>query len=392
MTMFVQLICPNRNEQEKNEIYQVLGLLCKREQIQIEERLDCVEILVCPQGKIQVTEKGKDVFLSATTRFAGPGFHAFVVEFFFDLQEEIEGNYEFKDDLNYDGDFDALCSIYEDEIVYLKDLLLKNSDMQTQNYMYEQTYFLPLNDSHSILTPIGKIDKEEFKQMDEKSLLPYFYIWNEWDKDAQFYKNAALFELCNYGAGKYTLMNESTLKHANQICDYIECAYQMDASISLPLKEYKYLCQQLERLNKCANGVQMEQEIYQYRLKEVYHLFSNVKVVCHGWAERSYDPVSKALVLMAPYQKDTEWHYMIQASLYPYICTKQSQLEQGQSILYRNKQIQIQTLKEENHYEIEAIIKEKSTLYFHCVCQEEKYIPYLTQCIKESEFQLEMDQ
>ena len=60
--MFVQLICPNRNEQEKNEIYQVLGLLCKREQIQIEERLDCVEILVCPQGKIQVTEKGKDVF------------------------------------------------------------------------------------------------------------------------------------------------------------------------------------------------------------------------------------------------------------------------------------------------------------------------------------------
>ena len=67
MTMFVQLICPNRNEQEKNEIYQVLGLLCKREQIQIEERLDCVEILVCPQGKIQVTEKGKDPLIIMTS-------------------------------------------------------------------------------------------------------------------------------------------------------------------------------------------------------------------------------------------------------------------------------------------------------------------------------------
>ena len=35
--MFVRMICKDRNEKEKNELYQVMGALCKRENMQIEE-------------------------------------------------------------------------------------------------------------------------------------------------------------------------------------------------------------------------------------------------------------------------------------------------------------------------------------------------------------------
>ena len=56
--MFVQMICKDRNEKEMNELYEVLGLIARREEVQIEDRYDHVDILVCPQGKIVVTEEG----------------------------------------------------------------------------------------------------------------------------------------------------------------------------------------------------------------------------------------------------------------------------------------------------------------------------------------------
>ena len=85
------MICKDRNEKEMNELYEVLGLIARREEVQIEDRYDHVDILVCPQGKIVVTEEDGDMVLRANTRHAGPGFHAFVVDIFKDIQEEVPG-------------------------------------------------------------------------------------------------------------------------------------------------------------------------------------------------------------------------------------------------------------------------------------------------------------
>ena len=68
-----------QSQKEMNELYEVLGLIARREEVQIEDRYDHVDILVCPQGKIVVTEEDGDMVLRANTRHAGPGFHAFVV-------------------------------------------------------------------------------------------------------------------------------------------------------------------------------------------------------------------------------------------------------------------------------------------------------------------------
>ena len=144
--MFVQMICKDRNEKEMNELYEVLGLIARREEVQIEDRYDHVDILVCPQGKIVVTEEDGDMVLRANTRHAGPGFHAFVVDIFKDIQEEVPGEYELMDDMEFDKDedFDRLSSMYEDEMDYIRGVLLENEVMRQQNYMYDETYFLPL--------------------------------------------------------------------------------------------------------------------------------------------------------------------------------------------------------------------------------------------------------
>ena len=128
--MFVQMICKDRNEKEMNELYEVLGLIARREEVQIEDRYDHVDILVCPQGKIVVTEEDGDMVLRANTRHAGPGFHAFVVDIFKDIQEEVPGEYELIDDMEFDKDedFDRLSSMYEDEMDYIRGVLLENEN------------------------------------------------------------------------------------------------------------------------------------------------------------------------------------------------------------------------------------------------------------------------
>ena len=140
--MFVRMICKDRNEKEKNELYQVMGALCKREHMQIEEQGDRVVIYACVQGNIVITEEDNNVIIEANTRHGGAGFHAFAVEFCKDIQTECPGEYELVDDLDFDADedFHRLHHIYEDEIVYLKDLLLKNPEVRNMNYMYDQTY------------------------------------------------------------------------------------------------------------------------------------------------------------------------------------------------------------------------------------------------------------
>lgn len=390
--MFVQLICKDRNEKEINELYQVIAALCHRENVQIEDRIEQVEITVCPQGKIIIKENDGELDLGANTRHAGAGFHAFVVDFFKDIQEEMPGEYELIDDLQYadDEDFDKLQATFEDELDYLRGLLKKETQMRQKNYMYDETFFLPMEKDNAIITSVGHIDTEEFASLTLDDLVDSFYVWHNWDKDARFYKNAALTLLAKEGVGMYTMMNETTEKFAHEICDYIELAHEKDENITLPLKEYHQLSSLLHREEKIENGNKMEQEVNQYRLKEVYHLFQNAKVVALGTCERSYDPVSLSMNLMAPYEEIEDWRWLMQASLQPHIIFDLKKLESQESKQKDKKTIQTLEWKEDNCSVLEAIIKQaENTLYFHVVMADPNEMNYLKTCIEQSGFQEE---
>lgn len=70
---------------------------------------------MCPQGKILVTEGDRELTLTANTRHAGAGFHAFCVDIFKDIEEEQMGKYELIDDLNT-----PVTKIFTGRITYTK--------------------------------------------------------------------------------------------------------------------------------------------------------------------------------------------------------------------------------------------------------------------------------
>lgn len=388
--MYVQLICKDRNEKEMNELYEVLGALCEREGVQIEDRGSQVEILVCPQGKIVVTENDENLILTANTRHAGAGFHAFVVDIFKDIEEEVPGEYELIDDLEYanDEDFHRLHHVYENELDYLRNLLLTDSSLRKKNYLFDETFFLPIEKDHRILTPIGEMDQDEFLKKDLHDLMDAFYVWNDWDRDAQFYKNAALTLLAKEGVGIYTKMNEQTEKIANEVCDYLEIAYEKDPEILLPITEYQSLIDSLGREDKLKEAKAMPKPAIQYRTEEVYHLFQDAKVVAPGAAERSYDPINESVNLMAPYLNEGEWSWLIQASKKPDIISNRKNLQEQEPKQINGNIIWMDDWMEDGYYVIEAMIRhDEQVLYLHDVAADDKVIPYLKECIERSGFQ-----
>lgn len=387
--MYVQLICKDRNQKEKDELYQVLGAIAHRENVQIEERKDVVEMDVCPQGKILVYEEDRDVILTANTRHAGAGFHAFCVDIFMDVQEELNGEFELIDDLEFDkdGNFHRLHHLYVDELEYLRGNLVRREPVFYKNYLYDSTYFLPMEKENQVATPIGYIDKKEFIDLEPHELMDQFYVWNQWDMDGSYYKNAALTLLAKEGYGPYILMNDHTIKMANTICDYLEIAHEKDPKLTLPVKIYKEYISILDRQDRLKDAKEMEQEVFQYRLQEVYHLFENVKVVALGACERGYDPSTQSLCLMSPRTQEHEWDYLIQASKDSSILSYGEELESMEPVNYQGKSLWLKTFNEEGLIFIEAILKKmEEVLYFHCTLSNEKDVPYITQCIKESDF------
>lgn len=386
--MFVQLICKDRNEKEMNELYEVLAALCHREGVQIEDRGHQVEVLACPQGKIIVTEDDNNLILSANTRHAGAGFHAFVVDLFKDLQEEVPfGEYELIDDLEYanDEDFHRLHHVYENELNYVKNLILTDPDFRKKNYLYDETFFLPIEDERKIMTSTGYMDKDEFRAKELDDLMDSFYVWNDWDRDARFYKNAALTLLAKEGRGVYSKMNDETEKIANEIADYIEIAYEKDHELALPVDEYRELVKLLNREDKLKDAIPMDREAIQYRTHEVYHLFEDARVVAPGTAERSYDPSLQSMNLMAPYTHEGEWSWLIQASKQPAILPDPEQLMEEEPEKIDDKTIWMDSYEEDGLHIINAAIAQHDEmLYIHAVANSAKEVPYLEDCIRKS--------
>lgn len=388
--MFVQLICKDRTPIQMDELYQVLGALCEREGVQIEDRGRNVEILVCPQGKIVVSEDKKDLILSANTRHGGPGFHAFVVDLFKDVEEEIPGDYELIDDMEYDKDedFHRLVHAYENELDYVRHLILEEPGFKNKNYMFDETYYLPRTENSKVLTATGEMDEDEFRKKNLHDLMDSFYVWNDWDRDARFFRNAALTLLAKESYGEFSKMNDQTEKTAEEICDDLEIAFRMDPTLPLPLKAYRELIQLLNREDKLEGAIEMDREAVQYRTREVYHIFEDVRVVAPGTAERSYDPATQSVFLMAPYKSDQEWSWLIQASKQPSILPDLNAVMDQEPVHTEDGNvIWMDEYTEDGIHYIDAVIRDDERyLYVHALAKAQAEIAYLRSCILQSGF------
>lgn len=232
-------------------------------------------------------------------------------------KKKIEGEYEFFDDTEYnkDEDFDRLITKYEEELEYVRKLILDRPGFSEKNYMFDETYYLPQAQQGKINTATGVMDLTDFQTTNIKHLMDRFYVWNDWDRDGQFYLNSALTLIAKDYYGKYSHMDEVSAKVAETIAEDIEAAYRLNPLLPLPLNTYQEICELLHRESKLKGAIAMDEEIVPYRNKDVHHIFEDARIVALGSAQRNYDPICQSLFLSAPYQDEGEWSWLIQASL-----------------------------------------------------------------------------
>lgn len=183
-------------------------------------------------------------------------------------------------------------------------------------------------------------------------------------------------------------MNDQTEKIADEICDDLEIAFRMDPSLPLPLKAYDELCKTLGRENKLEGAIGMDREAVQYRTREVYHVFEDAKVVAPGTAERSYDPATQSVFLMAPYSEDEEWNWLIQASKQPSILPDLEAVQAVEPIHEEDgRVIWLDEYEQDGIRYLDAIIRDDERyLYLHVLCKSIAEQSYLRSCILQSGF------
>ncbi|MDE5757785.1 MAG: hypothetical protein K2H85_04145 [Allobaculum sp.] len=183
-------------------------------------------------------------------------------------------------------------------------------------------------------------------------------------------------------------MNDQTEKIADEICDDLEIAFRLDPTLPLPLKTYDELTKLLHRENKLKGAIEMDQEAVQYRTREVYHIFEDVRVVAPGTAERSYDPVTQSVFLMAPYTDDQAWTWLIQASKQPSILPNYSLvMDQKPTSTEDGNVIWMYEYQVDGSYNLDAVIREdENFLYIHALAKTQGEMDYLKQCVLRSGF------
>lgn len=305
------------NEKDFEGYIKLIQELAKQWQLKMESLDDYAYIEVCPEGYIEITHENLYLSISAQTNVAGAGFHAYVCDFFKALQDKSplpltandpSGYYEQRNfnHLKY-GIFHRWLA---DIAAYVKE---HEEEIDQLCISWPLDYYRPKCKQGHMVTPLGYIAKNEFYEADIEALADRFFIWNHIGRDACYYRNAALNLLWKECYFEYSNMNEDTKKQADTILDYLELAYQKDASLPLPIQEYEYLCKIRAREAKIQDAVRMnpQQEIG-YRRNLVEYHYGNWCIIADGCCEKSMDTIHDICYFMSPYHNEEEpWQWMI---------------------------------------------------------------------------------
>lgn len=324
--MAIEVVLEGQLETEKDfEGYVgLLKELCESWKLKIEAYENFALIDVCPEGFVEVSYEDQFLSISAQTNVAGPGFHAYICDFFQAIIEKSPVELSVSDPTNYyqERNFEKL----QKDIFYrwLKDISAyieeKQEDYANLCISWPMDYYQPKPKKGYVVTPMGYISVQDFIHQDVETLAQRFFIWNHMGRDAHYYRSAALNLMWKECYFEYTNMNEYTEKQADLILDLLEIAHEKDPQLPLPMDEYEFLCEIKGRTPKITDGKRMItlQEIG-YRKDTVEFHFGNWAIPAHGCAEKSFDDANQTLYLMAPYkQADEPWKWMYKVNLFAF--------------------------------------------------------------------------
>ncbi|MFR5601463.1 MAG: hypothetical protein ACLTKI_03470 [Lachnospiraceae bacterium] len=213
---------------------------------------NCIIFQFCPEGYLWMTWEKPRLAGECQTNLAGPGFHASVIYFLElfaargDLKLSVDdetGFYENRDfyKMRHDYFYPWFSSLLEHILEY------RDEESQVQQLIcWPPDYYLPEHQKDTVVTHIRRFEMSEIYGMSHSGLASAFardfFIWNEEEKDAYYYRNCGLVLMnqeCCFMPSKRSLTDR---KMNQEIIRLLERAVSMDREIPFPQQEYLELC------------------------------------------------------------------------------------------------------------------------------------------------------
>lgn len=206
-------------------------------------------VQLCQEGYIWLKWSRKKLQGESQTNIAGPGFHVAAISFLERLAKEEKLRLRVEDRTGYyiKRDFLSMRQKYFNQ--WFSDLMRLVSEWNgDKEYMFcwPSVYYAPDRQEGKLITHIRAFSFKEIKGMMHSGIgvafARDFFVWNELERDACFYRNNAmvlLHQSCYFMPSKRSKQDEEVNR---EILELLETALSMDRSLPFPKKEYLEVC------------------------------------------------------------------------------------------------------------------------------------------------------
>ena len=238
----------------------LLDVVAKRHQALVNHSEETSEFIICRLGVIffnyEKAEEEITVSGDCQTNLVGAGFHKAVIELMDEIVDLNGFPFEIEDDTKYyeHRDFEEMRS--EHFYKWLSTVMAHCRERMGDEYKmlavcWDYDKYIPEEVDGTVISPFGRINLQRFLEREQREgigvVASEFFLWNNEERDARFYRNSALnvlWESCYF-------MPSSRFDEDKEINTFIignlEIAASMDASLPFPKEDYLLICRLDER-------------------------------------------------------------------------------------------------------------------------------------------------
>lgn len=241
----------------------------------------------CRSGQLYFTYEEGGLSGSCQTNVAGPGFHKAAVDFTVEFLQRAKLSVSLDDETDYVTHRDFQRMRREHFYSWLGNIvgLIKREGDLT--ICWDLNQYTPAEISGSVITPMGRFTTEKLvRRVAEKGIESFaqdFFVWNEEEKDAYYFRNQALARLwedCYFRASARSKEDESVNGYIRK---NIEKAAQLSSAIPLPLADYRLLCELDGLMAPTLQNPELQSDYpVGYRKETITHRFGNLLIPLHG--------------------------------------------------------------------------------------------------------------
>jgi hypothetical protein len=252
-------------------------------------------LIFCPGGELLLNFYRGQIICECQTNIAGPGFHAYVVNFLDKFAQKCNLFFELDDKTGYftDRNFDQLQKHFNRWLKGVIHSILSNADSSEYHSLmicWSLDSYFPNNSAETVVTPMGRFPIAKFAEYDQskdnfENFTKEFFVWNDFEKNARFYRNSAIAMLWSDCYFMPSSRSEQDRIINEEIVTFLEKAAAIDPTLQFPKREYIELCK-LHGVKGISVDALPDYTLFEsigYRKEPVLYTIGNLKITIPGY-------------------------------------------------------------------------------------------------------------